>query len=179
MNQDSRLYGLMAEFTSPEKLVDATRRVCDEGYRKVDAYTPFPIEGLEDALKFHRTWVPPLVLLGGITGAVLGYALQYYVSVIAYPLNVGGRPLNSWPMFVPVVFETTILFAALFGVLGMLALNGLPMLYHPVFNVPRFAMATRDRFFLVIQATDRKFDVETTRRFLQELGALEVSDVRQ
>ncbi len=179
MNKDPQLYGLMAEFNGPEKLVEATARACDEGYRRVDAYTPYPVEGLEEALHFHRTWVPPLVLLGGVTGAVSGYALQYYAAAIAYPLNVGGRPLNSWPMFVPVVFEMTSLFAALFGLFGMLALNGLPMPYHPVFNVPRFAMATRDRFFLVIQARDPKFDLDSTRQFLQGLGAQEVSDVRQ
>lgn len=174
-----RLYGLIAEFSGPETLVDATRRTVQEGYRQVDAYTPYPVEGLEDALKFHRTGVPPLVLIGGVLGAIAGYALQYYAAVIAYPVNVGGRPLNSWPMFVPVVFETTILFAAIFALLGMLGLNGLPMPYHPVFNVPRFAMATRDRFFLVVRATDPKFDLQGTRHFLQSLGAQEVSDVPQ
>ncbi len=176
---DPRLYGLVAEFAGPEKLLDATRRTVQEGYRKVDAYTPYPVEGLDDALKFHRTWVPPIVLIGGVLGAITGYALQYYVAAIAYPVNVGGRPLNSWPMFVPVIFELTILFAAIFAVLGMLGLNGLPMPYHPLFNVPRFAMATRDRFFLVVQSSDPKFDLEGTRRFLQSLGAQEVSDVPQ
>ncbi len=176
---DPRLYGLAAEFSGSEKLLEATRRTVQEGYRKVDAYTPYPVEGLDEALKFHRTWVPPIVLIGGVLGAITGYALQYYVAVIAYPINVGGRPLNSWPMFVPVIFELTILFAAIFAVLGMLGLNGLPMPYHPLFNVPRFAMATRDRFFLVVQSTDPKFDLEGTRRFLQSLGAQEVSDVPQ
>jgi hypothetical protein len=177
MNGDPQLYGLMAEFETPARLVAATRRTRAEGYRRVDAYTPYPVEELEDALDFHRTWVPPLVLVGGVLGAVTGMALEYWVSVIAYPINVGGRPLNTWPMFVPVVFELTILFAALFAVVGMLALNGLPMPYHPVFNVPRFAMATRDRFFLVILAKDDKFELEGTRRFLRDLGASEVTDV--
>ncbi len=179
MNLDPDYYGMMAEFDSADKLVAATKRAHDEGYRKLDAYTPYPVEGLADALDFHHTWVPAIVLAGGIIGAVSGYLLQYYVAVVAYPLNVGGRPLNTWPMFVPVVFEMTILVAAVFAVLGMLALNGLPMPYHPVFNVPRFDSATRDRFFLVIHATDEKFDREGTRRFLQNLGAFEVSDVPQ
>ena len=177
MSEEARWYGLMAEFDTPEKLLQATRACREEGYRRFDAYSPYPVEGLEEALDFHRTWVPPLVLAGGIIGAISGYALQYYVSVIAYPVNVGGRPLNSWPMFVPVVFEMTILVAALFAVLGMLALNGLPMPYHPVFNVPRFAMATRDRFFLVVQAADPRFDLDKTRRLLQGLGAREVTVV--
>ncbi len=179
MNPDPQYYGMMAEFDNADKLVAATQSTRAEGYGQVDAYTPYPVEGLAEALDFHRTWVPLLVLLGGIIGAVSGYMLQYYVAVVAYPVNVGGRPLNTWPMFVPVVFEMTILIAALFAFLGMLALNGLPMPYHPVFNVPRFDSATRDRFFLVIHATDPKFDREGTRRFLQNLGAYEVSDVPQ
>ncbi len=179
MNPDPTYYGMMAEFDSAEKLLAAAKRAHDEGYRGVDAYTPFPVEGIADALDFHRTFVPPLVLAGGIIGAISGYLLQYYVSAIAYPINVGGRPYNSWPMFVPVIFELTILFAALFAFFGMLALNGLPMPYHPVFNVSRFDSATRDRFFLVIHATDPKFDRDGTRRFLQDVGAQEVSDVPQ
>jgi hypothetical protein len=169
----------MAEFTDPKRLLAATERVYEEGYRRIDAYTPYPVEGLAEALHFHRTWVPPMVLIGGIVGAISGYALQYYVSAIAYPLNVGGRPMNTVPMFIPVTFETTILVAALAAVLGMLALNGLPMPYHPVFNVPRFAMATRDRFFLVVLASDPRFDRDSTRTFLQSLGAHEVTDVLQ
>ncbi len=179
MNSDPRYYGMMAEFDSGDKLLAAVRRVRDEGYRQVDAYTPYPVEGMAEALDFHRTWVPLLVLAGGIIGAVSGYLLQYYVAVVDYPLNVGGRPFNTWPMFVPVTFEMTILIAALFGFVGMLALNGLPMPYHPVFNVPRFDSATRDRFFLVIHATDPKFDRDRTGRFLQDLGAQGVSDVPQ
>ncbi len=179
MKPDPQYFGLMAEFTGPQRLLAATERAYEQGYRQMDAYTPYPVEGLSDALHFRRTWVPPLVLLGGIIGAVSGYALQYYAAVIAYPVNVGGRPMNTVPMWVPVIFELTILIAALFAVLGMLALNGLPMPYHPVFNVPRFAMATRDRFFLVVMATDPKFDRDGTRRFLESLGAQEVSDVAQ
>ncbi len=179
MKPDPLYYGMMAEFENADKLLAATQRAYAEGYRKIDAYTPYPVEGLAEATGMGWTWVPLIVLVGGIIGGVLGYALEYWVSAVAYPLNVGGRPLNSWPLFVPVVFETTILIAALFGVLGMLALNGLPMPYHPVFNVPRFDQATRDRFFLVVQAIDPKFDKVATRRFLQGLGAREVADVPQ
>jgi hypothetical protein len=171
------LYGLMAEFEDPKALVDATRRACEHGYRDMDAYSPIPLEELTEALGIHQTGVAPLVLLGGIIGAVSGYGLQYWVAAIAYPLNVGGRPFNSWPAFVPVTFELTVLFAALTAVFGMLALNRLPMLYHPVFNVPRFALATRDRFFLCIEATDPKFDPDATRQFLESLAPREVSEV--
>ncbi len=171
------LYGLMAEFEDPNALVDATRRAYQEGYRVMDAYSPFPIEELSEALGIHSTAVPLLVLFGGIVGALSGYGLQYWVSAIAYPLNVGGRPFNSWPAFVPVTFEMTVLVAALTAVFGMLALNRLPMPYHPVFNTPRFALATRDRFFLCIEAADPKFDRDLTRSFLQRLTPREVSDV--
>jgi hypothetical protein len=171
------LYGLMAEFDDPKTLVAATRRAYDVGYRRMDAYSPIPIEELSEAMGIHHTAVPALVLLGGVVGGLTGYGLQYWVSVIAYPLNVGGRPFNSVPSFVPVTFELTILFAALTAVFGMIALNRLPTLYHPVFNVPRFALATRDRFFLCIEATDPKFDALATREFLQGFGPREVSEV--
>ena len=172
------LYGVMAEFETPTELLTATRRAHAEGYRRMDAYTPFPIEELTDALGFHHTRLPLIVLIGGVIGCLGGFALQYWVSTAAYPLNVGGRPFNSWPMFIPVTFELTILVAALSAVLGMLALNGLPEPYHPVFNVPRFALASRNRFFLCIMARDRKFDRSETRQFLESLeGAREVSDV--
>jgi hypothetical protein len=159
----------MAEFENPTDLVTAAHRAYEEGYRKMDAYTPFPIEELDEALGFRHTRLPLLVLIGGLIGCIGGFMLQYYTSVINYPLNIGGRPLNSWPAFIPVTFETTILCAALTAVLGMLALNGLPMPYHPVFNVPRFALATRDRFFLCIEATDPKFEREATSAFLERL----------
>ncbi|HEU4389093.1 MAG TPA: DUF3341 domain-containing protein [Blastocatellia bacterium] len=171
------IYGLIAEFDGPNELVAAARHAHEEGYRRMDAYTPIPIEELAEALGFHHNRLPLIVLIGGIVGCVSGYLLQYWVSVIAYPLNIGGRPLNSWPAFIPVTFETTVLIAALSAVLGMLALNGLPTPYHPVFNVPRFKLATRDRFFLCIESTDARFDAEQTRAFLLGLGPREVTDV--
>lgn len=175
----STLYGLMAEFEDPNRLVAAARRAHEDGYRCLDGYSPFPIEELHEALGAPDTRLPLLVLLGGLAGGIAGYGLQYWASVIAYPLNVGGKPLHSWPAFIPVTFEMTILGAALTAVLGMLALNGLPMPYHPVFNVPRFALASRNRFFLVIQSADAKFDVEATRRFLESLGPREVMTVEE
>jgi hypothetical protein len=171
------IYGLMAEFEDPNTLVAATYRAHYEGYRRMDAYSPFPIEELHEALGAHASRLPLIVLIGGVLGCVGGYLLQYWAAGIAYPLNVGGKPFNAWPMFIPVTFETTILAAALSAVLGMLALNGLPMPYHPVFNVPRFALASRNRFFLVIEARDGKFDIQRTREFLETLGAQEVSTV--
>lgn len=173
-----RLYGLMAEFRAPADVVAAARAVREAGYEKVDAYSPYPIEELAEALHFHHSRLPLLVLLGGIAGLIGGYSLQYWASVIEYPMNVGGRPFHSWPAFIVPSFETTILFAALTAVLGMLALNGLPEPYHPVFNVPSFALATRDRFFLAIEATDPKFDETQTRAFLESLqGVADVAEV--
>ncbi|HET7004987.1 MAG TPA: DUF3341 domain-containing protein [Candidatus Binatia bacterium] len=171
------IYGLLAEFDSPSDLVAAARQTRAAGYRHMDAYTPFPIEELTEALELEQTWVPTIVLIGGVTGAVLGYLLQYYVAVIDYPLNIGGRPLHSWPAFIPVTFELTILCAGLFAVLGMLALNGLPMPHHPVFNAPRFALASRDRFFLCIEAVDQQFDRDATWRFLDRMTPRSVSEV--
>jgi hypothetical protein len=171
------LYGLLAEFESPEQLVQAAARAHADGYRRLDAYTPFPVHGLAEAIGFHTNRLPLLVLIGGILGAGAGFLSQYWAAVIDYPLNVGGRPLNSWPAFVPITFEVTILVAATTAVLGMLALNGLPQPYHPVFNAPRFALATRDRFFLCIEASDPRFDPAATRMFLEGLGAREVTDV--
>ncbi|HKQ76489.1 MAG TPA: DUF3341 domain-containing protein [Blastocatellia bacterium] len=167
----------MAEFDSPTAVVDATRRAYAEGYRRMDAYTPFPVEGLAEEMRFHHTRVPLIVLLGGLAGCLGGYFLQYWIAAIYWPLNIAGRPLNSWPMFIPVTFELTVLAAALSALLGMLALNGLPHPYHPVFNVPRFALASQDRFFLCIEASDPRFDRAATRDFLESLSPREVSDV--
>ena len=171
------IYGLMAEFNSPEGLLAAARRAHQEGYRRMDAYTPLPIEGLSEAIGFHRTRVPLIVLIGGLVGCIGGFLLQYWIAAIYYPINVGGRPFNSWPSFIPVTFELTILVAAISAVLGMLALNGLPMPYHPVFNVPRFELASQNRFFLCIEAADPLFDREGTRQFLEGLKPQEVSEV--
>jgi len=167
----------MAEFDTPTAIVAAARRAYAEGYRRMDTYTPFPVEGLAEELRFHRTRVPLIVLLGGLAGCLGGYFLQYWIMALYWPVNVGGRPLNSWPMFIPVTFELTVLVAALSAVLGMLALNGLPHPYHPVFNVPRFALASQDRFFLCIEASDPRFDLAGTRYFLESLAPREVSDV--
>ena len=177
MHSRPSIYGLMAEFEQPEELLEATQRAYTAGYRRMDAYSPFPVAGLADALGFHRTRLPLIVLIGGLIGCAGGYFLQYYAAVIDYPINIGGRPLNSWPLFVPVTFELTILIAALFAVLGMLALNSLPMPYHPVFNVPQFERATHDHFFLCIEARDPLFDAQHTRQFLATLGAREVTEV--
>jgi len=171
------LYGLMAEFETPTDLVRAARAAREAGYRKVDAFSPFPIEELDEVLDIHDRRLPMLVLIGGLLGGLAGYALQYWTSVIDYPINVGGRPLHSWPSFIPVTFEMTILGAALSVVLGMLAVNGLPMPHHPVFNVPRFALSSRDRFFLCIRATDPHFDRDHTRRFFERQVPRQVSEV--
>jgi hypothetical protein len=171
------IYGLLAEFDNPDELLRAVRAARQAGYRKMDAYTPFPVEGLAEALDFHHTRVPLLIFIGGLVGCIGGFYMQYWCAAISYPVNVGGRPLNSWPAFIPVTFELTVLCAALAAVVGMLALNGLPMPYHPVFNVPRFALATRDRFFLCLEAADPQFDREATREFLVGLQPREVSEV--
>jgi len=173
----SLVYGLMAEFDDPNALVAAAHLARLEGYRRMDAYSPFPIEELHEALALPHTRLPLIVLIGGLVGCIGGYSLQYWAAAIAYPLNVGGKPLHSWPAFIPITFECTILVAAASAVLGMLALNGLPMPYHPVFNVPRFALASRNRFFLCIESRDPKFDLDHTRYFLESLNPREVSTV--
>jgi len=177
MSQRVPIYGLMAEFEHAEELVEATRKTRDAGYTHIDAYTPFPIHDLPEAIGFRKTWLPQIVFAGGLLGGLTGYLMQYYAAAVAYPINVGGRPLHSWPAFIPVTFEITVLFAALSAVLGMLALNGLPQPYHPTFNVPRFALASRDRFFLLIEARDPKYNHDRTREFLLSLRPHEVSDV--
>ncbi len=174
------LHGVMAEFDDANALVDATRKTYAAGYRKMDAYSPFPIEAAWEAMHVNDRRVQLIILIGGIVGMVAGFGLCYWVSTTAYPLNVGGRPLNSWPMWIPVTFEVTILVAAFSAVIGMLALNGLPMPYHPVFNVPRFATyASQDRFFLAIEAGDPKFDRKQTFDFLKSLGAKDVNEVEE
>ncbi|HSB14015.1 MAG TPA: DUF3341 domain-containing protein [Bryobacteraceae bacterium] len=172
-----RLYGVIAQFESPGDLLAAAQRAYAEGYRKMDAYTPMPIHGLAEAIGFRRNYLPLLVLIGGLFGCGAAYLMLWSIETIIYPLNVGGKPFNSWPAFIPITFETTVLFAALAAVFGMLALNGLPMPYHPVFNVPSFALASNDRFFLCIEAKDPKFDYEATRKFLESQHSREVSDV--
>jgi Protein of unknown function (DUF3341) len=173
------LHGLMAEYETPTALVEAATKARLAGYRKMDAYSPIPIHEIDEALGLKRTRLPLLVLIGGILGGLGGFGLESWASAIAYPMNVGGRPLISWPQFIPVTFETTVLGAALTAFFGMWALNKLPQPYHPVFNVPRFSLATTDKFFLVIEAADPKFDQAVTSRFLQELGAKGVYDVAE
>jgi len=171
------LYGLMAEFDNPDELLGAAHRARAAGYRRMDAFTPMPIEGLAEAVGFEKTRLPLAVFIGGLCGCIGGFLLQYYPSVIDYPLNVAGKPFNSWPAFVPVTFELTILAAALTTVFGMLAMNGLPTPYHPVFNVPQFELASRNRFFLCIKARDPQFDGEKTKQFLEGLKAHAVYEV--
>ncbi len=170
-------YGLMAEFESADDLMAAARQTFEAGYRDMDAYSPFPIEGLAETLGHPKPYMAGVVLAGILIGALLGFGMQYWISVIAYPMNVGGKPTDSWPAFMPVTFELAILVAALSVAIGMLMLNGLPKPYHPVFNVDAFQRASRDRFFLCIQATDDRYDQETTRQFLEGLDPIEVSDV--
>ena len=171
------IYGMMAEFDTPTALLEATRRTYQAGYRKIDAYSPFPIEGLAEEVGFHHDEVPLVVLIGGIIGGCTGYLMQWYCDAYSYPINVGGRPYNSWPAFIVITFELTILFGGISALLGMLALNGLPMPYHPVFNVPRFAMASKDRFFLIVFSSDKKYDPASTRAFLEGLQPRSLSEV--
>ena len=171
------IYGLMAEFPSADALIAAAHQVHEAGFQKVDAYTPYPIEAVSEALDLPRSKVPLIVLIGGLLGGLGGYMLQFWSQTIRYPMNIGGRPVHSWPAFIVPTFECTILGASLAAVVGMILLNGLPLPYHPVFNVPRFALASRDRYFLVIEAVDPKFDPDATRSFLAGLNASEVSEV--
>jgi hypothetical protein len=174
-----KLYGIMAEFETPEQVVAAALRTRAEGYRRIDAFSPIPVEGLAEAVGFDWTAVPVIVFLGGLCGGCTGFGMCWYANVISYPWNIGGKPFNSWPMWIPITFELTILGAALAAVIGMLALNGLPTPYHPVFNVERFALASTDRFFLCIKSKDKKFDVAQTKAFLEGLkpsGVYEIQD---
>src|ERR671916_1433471 len=172
------IYGVIAQFENPSDVVAAARRAYEEGYRRMDAYSPYPIEALSEAIGFHKSRLPLIVLIGGIVGCLGGYLMQYWMNAYDYALNVGGKPQHSWPAFIPITFETTVLGAALAAIFGMLALNGLPEPYHPVFNTPNFALATRDRFFLLIESRDPKFDRAATAAFLRGLeGAREVTDV--
>ncbi len=171
------IYGILAEFDSSTDLVYATKAAYAAGYRKMDAYSPFPIEEASEALGFHKSRVPLIVLLGGLLGGLSGFGLQYWINVISYPLNIGGKPYDSWPAFIVPTFELTILFAGLAGVFGMFALNGLPMPYHPLFNVDRFSAVTRDKFFLCVEAADPKFDLVDTQRFMESLKPVSIAEV--
>jgi hypothetical protein len=172
-----RVYGIAAEVRTADALLEAVRRARAEGFRHIEAYAPFPVDGLAEALGFRRDAMAPVTLIGGILGGAGGYFMQWYAAVISYPINVGGRPLHSWPSFIPATFELTVLGAALAAFLGMLLMNGLPRLYHPIFNLPQFELASRNRFFLCIRSRDQRFDAEQTRAFLTSLDAIEVSEV--
>lgn len=161
-----RLYGLLAEFKDPEKLVEVAKRAHESGYRRMDGFSPYPVEGLADALGSHKSRIPAIALTGGLIGGLGGYFMLYSSAVAFYPLNIGGRPFHSWPMFVPITFELTILFSGLFTAFGMLAVNGLPKPHHPVFGVPQFSLATDDRFFFFMEAADPSFDPDKSREFL-------------
>jgi hypothetical protein len=171
------IYGIMAEFDSTGSLLKAAQATYGAGYRRLDAFSPFPVEGLADAIGFRKTGVPAICLIGGLVGCLGGFLLQYWPNVIGYPLNIGGKPYNSWPAFIPITFELTILCAGVSTILGMLALNGLPTPYHPVFNVPRFELASRNRFFLVVKARDPKFDLVRTKEFLSGLDPAGVYEI--
>jgi hypothetical protein len=171
------IYGLMAEFDSAEELVHAARRTHEAGYRKIDAYSPFAVEGLADAIGFHKNRVSLVVLIGGLIGLMSAYGLQYWVAVITYPTNIAGRPYHSWPSFIIVTFELTILFGGLSSAIGMIILNGLPLPYHPVFNVPEFRRASEDKFFLVVESADPQYDPAGTRSFLNDLRPRMISEV--
>jgi hypothetical protein len=180
MNEpSSNIYGVMGEFETATQLIRAAEKTREAGYKDIDAYAPFPVEGLSEAMGLRRSWVPPVTLLGGLLGGLTGFFFQYWVNVSAYPINIAGRPPNSWPAFIPVTFELTILGASTFAVFGMIAMNKLPRPHHPVFNVARFSQhASIDRFFLCIEATDAKFHLAESARFLQGLHAVHVTEVK-
>jgi hypothetical protein len=174
---EPRLYGVMAEFEGPSELVGAAREAYEAGYRRINGYSPYPIEELSEAIGFTRSSLPIIVFCGGVLGGLGGFLMQYWIEVINYPINVGGKPYNSWPAFIPITFECTVLVAAFSAVLGMLLLNKLPQPYHPVFNAPNFALATRDRFFLVVEASDPKYSHDEVVNMLKGMQPLEVIDV--
>ncbi len=171
------LYGLMAEFADAADLLHAAQKSRDAGYRHMDAFSPFAIEGMDDALRLHSSKISYFVLGGAFVGMIAGFGMEYFAAVINYPVNVGGRPLDSLPAFIPIMFEMAVLFGAFSGLISMLVMNGLPMPYHPVFNVPEFREMTSGRFFLCIEGRDPQFELDATRQFLQELSPLKVSDV--
>lgn len=171
------VFGITAEFEDAPHIIAAANKTREAGYKKIDAYVPFPVEGLSDALGQRDHYVIHIMLAGGFIGALTGFGLQYWTTLLEYPLNIGGRPLYAWPSWIPITFECTVLFAALSGIFGMFAINGLPEPYHPMFDAPNFDRASNDRFFLTIEAHDPKFDREKTRQFLESLGALNVAEV--
>ncbi len=178
MADETNLYGLMAEFEEPDEILAATKMAYQAGYRDIEAYSPYPIEGLPDAVGMHRTWLPWIILAFGIMGGIGGFFMLWFATVVSYPLNIGGRPLNSWPAYIPITFEMTVLSAATAALIGMIIANGLPEPYHPVFNVPAFQRASRDRFFLVIESKDARFSPEDTLNFLKGLpGVQSVEEV--
>lgn len=179
MAHTQAIHGLMAEFAHPEEVLAAAERTRQAGYRRTEAYVPFPVHGLSEALGQPHTKVPVIVFSCGVFGAILGFGMCWYANAVSYTWNIGGRPPNSWPAWIPITFELMVLCASLGAVFGMLALNGLPQPYHPVFNAPNFSLASKDRFFICIEANDPKFDLEQTRRFLEELKPISVVEVEE
>jgi len=168
---------MLAQFGTAGALLHAVEKARAAGYKKMEAYSPYPIHGLSEALGFHKTKLPWIILGGGFVGALTGLVMQWSSAAYFYPINVGGKPYFSWPAFVPITFECMILLAAFSAVLGMLGLNGLPQPYHPLFNSEAFAHASRDKFFLCVESQDPLFNVETTRTFLESLSPEEIDEV--
>lgn len=174
-SRDATIYGILAEFLTPAEAIKAGHAATEHGFRYMEAYSPFPVEGLAESIGYYKNHMPQLIFAGGLFGGLVGYFMQWYTAVVEYPFDVAGKPYHSWPSFIPITFEMTILFAAFAAVFGMLWSNGLPMPYHPVFNVPEFELATRNRFFLFVRHDDPLFDPETTRLFLEGLGPKSVT----
>ena len=172
-------YGMLAEFDHPDDCIAAIKKTRAAGYKDIDAYSPYAVGGIIDALGFKKSEIGPIMFIGGMVGAISGFCMQVWTQAIDYPLNIGGKPLISWPMFIPVTFEMMILTASLSGVFGLIALCGLPMFNHPLFNSERFGRASRDRFFLCIEASDAKYDTQATQAFLATLAPLSVEEVPQ